>query len=168
MNSKNDFEEIYIQYSDKIYRFLYVHLQDAYLSEDLVSEVFIKAWKNWKNFKPDFIQAWLYKIANNTLIDFYRSKKEKKKVSIEDYAESEELSYDREFIEEIHKNEEIKKLNKAIESLPKKLKDVAILRFIENLSAKEAGKILKISEVNVRVLQHRALSKLKEIIKNEK
>lgn len=168
MNSKNEFEEVYIQYSDKIYRFLYVHLHDVFVSEDLVSEVFIKAWKNWKNFKPDFIQAWLYKIANNTLIDFYRSKEEKKKVSLEDYLESEELSYDKEFIEEIHKNEEVKRLNKAINALPKNLKDVAILRFIENLPAKEAGSILKISEVNVRVLQHRALLKLKELLKNEK
>lgn len=146
-----------------------MHVQDAFISEDLVSDVFVKAWKNWKNFKPDFIQAWLYKIANNTLIDFYRSKKSaswrKKEVSLEDYLESEELSYDKEFVEEIHRNEEIKKLNKAINELPKNLKDVAILRFIENLPAKETGSILKISEVNVRVLQHRALVKLREILK---
>jgi len=43
---------------------------------------------------------------------------------------------------------------------------VAILRFIEGLSAKEVAVILEVSEVNVRVLQHRALVKLKEEMKD--
>lgn len=169
MNSSDDFEAVYIQYSDRIFRFLYLHTQNSFLSEDITSEVFVKAWKNWKKFKPDFVQAWLYKIANNALIDHYRSKKNKRDSSLENSIDTgQEPFYDKDFIEEIHKNDEFKKLNKALNSLPKNLKDVAILRFIEELPAKETGRILKISEVNVRVLQHRALIKLKEIFKNEK
>ena len=169
MQSRPNFEELYIQYSDKIFRFLYLHTQNSFLSEDITSEVFVKAWKNWKKFKPDFVQAWLYKIANNALIDHYRSKKNKEKISLEDSIDTgKEPSYDRDLIEEIYKNDEFKKLNKALNSLPKNLKDAAILRFIEELPAKETGRILKISEVNVRVLQHRALVKLKEIFKSEK
>lgn len=169
MNSSKDFEEIYLQYSDKIFRFLYLHTKDPYLSEDITSEVFVRAWKNWKKFKPDYVSAWLYKIANNILIDYWRSKKSaswRKEVSLEEIiGAGAEPSYDKDFIEEIQKNEDIKGLKSAVDLLPENLKNVVILRFIEGMSAKEASEILKISEVNVRVLQYRALIKLKEVLK---
>ncbi|MDO8657425.1 MAG: sigma-70 family RNA polymerase sigma factor [Candidatus Levybacteria bacterium] len=166
MNSDEDFEAAYLKYSDKIFRFLYLHTKDPYLSEDITSEVFVRAWKNWKKFKPDYVQAWLYKIANNILIDYWRSKKNKKDVSLEETINAGmEPSYDKDFIEEIQKNEDIKVLKSAVDLLPENLKNVVILRFIEGMSAKEASEILKISEVNVRVLQYRALIKLKEKLK---
>ncbi|RJQ36264.1 RNA polymerase sigma factor [Candidatus Microgenomates bacterium] len=167
MHFDEEFEEIYHEHSDKIFRFIYLHTQDFYLSEDFTSEVFLKAWKNWEKFKPDFTKAWLYKIANNLLIDYWRNNKNKKKISLEIMVEEGiEPSYDEDLIEKIQKDETIKKINNALKELPKNLKDVAILRFIEGLSSKESGEILKLSEGNIRVLQHRALVKLKEILKN--
>src|SRR3989344_1195401 len=69
-------------------------------------------------------------------------------------------------LEKIQRDEEANLLARALEVLPEKLKRVAILRFIEGLSAKEVAVILEVSEVNVRVLQHRALVKLKEEMKD--
>lgn len=169
MKKYEEFAEVYLQYSDKIFRFLYWRASDKRIAEDLTGEVFVKAWKNWKNFKPDYLQAWLYKIASNVLVDYWRSKKNKKDVSLEQSIdEGNEPSYDENLIEKIDKDDEIKKLNHALNSLPKNLKDVAVLRFIEEMKASQVAKILNISEVNVRVLQHRALLKLKEILKNER
>src|SRR3989344_3477543 len=121
MNSKQQFEEIYIKYSDKIYRYVYLNLNDPYLAEDIVSEVFLRLWKKWKTIRLDFIQALLYKIAKNIIVDYYR----KQKISL----------------------------------LPQNLREVLILRFIEEMPAREVGKILDTTEVNIRVLQYRAIQK---------
>lgn len=169
MSSKNDFEEAYLEYSDKIFRFIYFKTSDAYLAEDITGEVFIKAWKNWGKFDGEYIKAWLYKIANNILIDHWRSKNSKnskKNVSLEETVEAGiEPSYDEDLVERITKDDNIKKISEALKKLPQNLKEVAILRFVEEMSAKEVGQILKITEGNVRVLQHRALVKLREMLK---
>ena len=167
MRFNEEFENVYIRYSDKIYRYLYLNTKDPYLAEDITAEVFLRAWKKWKALKKDFIQALLFKIAKNILIDYFRKQKNKKQLSLETAIEKGiEPSYDEDLIERMHLDEKIKNVTKALEFLPNNLKEVVILRFIEELSAKEAADIMKTTEGNIRVLQYRALVKLKEIFKN--
>lgn len=163
-----DFEKIYLKYSDKIYRYIYLNTLDPYLSEDITSETFLRIWKNWGKIKPDFMQALLYKTAKNILIDHYRKHGNAKKVSLEETVEKGiEPSYDEDLIEKINNDDNIKRINEAIKLLPNNLREVLVLRFINDLSAKEAAEILDTTEINVRVLQYRALKQLKEVIKNE-
>lgn len=168
MRFTEDFEETYKKYSDKIYRYVYVNTSDPYLAEDITSEVFLRIWKRWNSLKPDYMQALLYKTAKNIIIDHYRKRKNGKKVSLEEMTENGiEPSYDEDLISKIQNDDNIKRVNQAIALLPDNLRDVIILRFTQDLSAKEAAEILEMSEVNVRVLQYRGLKKLKEVLKNE-
>ncbi len=168
MQTHEDFGKVYQKYSDKIFKFVYFKTSDYYLAEDITGEVFTRAWKNWDKFKPDYTQAWFYRIANNLIIDHWRKQKNKKETSLEKTMESSsEPSYDEDLIEKMSKDNKILKLNTALKKLPNKLKEVAILRFIDELSAREVGEILNLSEVNVRVLQYRALKKLKEYFNHE-
>lgn len=159
---KEEFREIYLKYSEKIFRFLFWHVGSKIEADDLTSEVFYRAFKNWKKFDGKYIQAWLYRIARNLLTDYYRGKKT---VSLE---KASTVAFEPEFEEEIAKKENIVRIKSALQELPGNLKEVVILRFFENLSAAKVGEILSISEVNVRVLQFRALKKLKEILNNER
>ncbi|MCL4354774.1 RNA polymerase sigma factor [Patescibacteria group bacterium] len=169
MHFNEEFDVIYIRYSDKIYRYLYLQTQNPYLAEDITAEVFLRAWKNWEKIKHDFIQALLFKIAKNILIDYWRKQKYKKEFSLETKMEEGfDASYDEDLIEKIHKDDSIKEVQRALSQLPSNLRDVVILRFIEELSAKEAADILNITEGNVRVLQYRALAKLKEVFKSDR
>lgn len=166
--SKNDFEEAYNLYFDKIFRFVFFKTRDFQLSEDITSEVFARAWKNWEKFKPDYTQAWFYKIANNLLIDHWRKNKNRKLVSLENLSEAGyEPFFEEEFIEKINTDMEIKKIYNALEKLAENLREVLVLRIIDDFSTKEVSEILKISEGNVRILQYRGLKKLKEILENE-
>lgn len=168
MRFSKDFENLYLKYSDKIYKYIYLNTNDPYLSEDITSETFLRIWKNWKNIKPDFMQALLYKTAKNIIIDNFRKHGNAKKVSLEAIVEQGiEPSYDEDLIEKITSSDNIKKVNDAIKLLPENLREVMILRFINDFPAKEAAEILDTTEVNIRVLQYRALKKLKEVIKNE-
>ena len=67
MRFSKDFENIYLEYSDKIYRYVYLNTNDPYLAEDITSEVFLRIWKNWNRIKQDFMQALLYKTAKNII-----------------------------------------------------------------------------------------------------
>ena len=167
MQFRKDFQDIYLKYSDKIFKYLYFITKDPYLAEDITSEVFLRIWKAWNKIKPDFMQALLYKTAKNILIDYYRKHKNEKKVSLEETIEKGlEPSYDEDLIERIYKDENLKKINNALILLPENLKEVIILRFVNDLSSKEAAQVLDTSESNIRVLQYRGLKKLKEVLKN--
>lgn len=162
MGSFNEFETMYMTYSDQIYRFLYWQTNDPGLAEDLTSDTFMKAWRARESFdKGTNEKAWLYRIARNTLTDHWRKKRE---VAAEDI---DELSfYDDGVAERIDRELEAKLLAKALAKLPEKLRQVVSLRFIQRLSAKEVAKIVETSEGNVRLLQYRALAKLKGYLKD--
>ena len=147
MQFSKEFEDIYIKYSDKIYRYIYLSTFDPYLSEDITSETFLKIWKSWERIKRDFIQALLYKTAKNILIDHWRKHKNGKKVSLETTVElGLEPSYDEDLIEKMHKDANLQKINDALKLVPENLKEVLILRFVDL-------KILN-SLVNIRRLNY--------------
>ena len=158
---KERFSMVYQEYVEDIYRFVLVHVSDADLAEDLTADTFTKAWKYIEANKFDFKQtrAWLYTIARNRMNDHWR-----KKPTIP-------LSEDIEIIDEheahgetIDRQLEAKQIVKAVRSLPEDMKSVVTLRFLQNLSVRETAERLNMSESNVRVVQFRALKKLKKVL----
>ena len=71
---KKWFEKIYYHYMPKIYRFYYFKLSNKQLAEDLTSELFLKAYKGLRktSLNSKAFNVWIYKIANNLLIDYFR------------------------------------------------------------------------------------------------
>jgi RNA polymerase sigma-70 factor (ECF subfamily) len=70
---------LYERYIDKIYKFVYYKIFNTEVTEDLVSEVFVSVLDKIDTFQVNEnanFSAWLYKIANNKVIDFYRTNKE--------------------------------------------------------------------------------------------
>src|ERR1044071_3275081 len=71
------FAKLYDVYVERVSRYIYFRVSEEFEMEDLVSQVFLKAWENLDRYKPGtspFI-AWLYTIARNLVIDHYRTKK---------------------------------------------------------------------------------------------
>jgi len=165
------FEKIYRKHGPKVFRFLYWKTSDIETTKDLVQEVFLKAFKKIKSFKIKkgvSISCWLLRIARNTVIDFYRTSKPTYSLeALEDpvlkLASSQPLPS-----QLTQRNLENERLKKALAKLPEIQREVIVLRFIEGLSSKEVGEILKKSDGAIRIIQYRALKKLREILKNEK
>ena len=159
---RDAFGKLYLKYLDAIYRYIYFRVnQDQVVAEDLTETVFFKAWENVKNFKENSgtFKAWLYMIAQNTVIDHYR--KPQKTVQSD-----ENFIHETDNIEEKLMNEyEIKNLNQALSYLTDEQREVIILKYIEEASNEEIGKILNKKEDAVRAMQHRALEKLRKILK---
>jgi RNA polymerase sigma-70 factor (ECF subfamily) len=157
IESSDQFEDIYKSNKPLIYRFMFWRTKDQMLAEDLTSSVFEKAWRTHKSFTGGSAKAWLYRIAHTTLIDYWRKNKE---ISDDD-AISRVVSDTAELDVALDHSIEVAKLQKALAKLPKDMRRVVHLRFIEGQSARETAKRLGISEANVRVIQYRALKKLR-------
>lgn len=159
---RDAFGKLYTLYLDKLYRYVFFRVgQNKELAEDITSEIFLKAWKNLDDFKDGSFQAWVYTIARNKVIDFYRTNKNHDKLE-------ETILDDKNNIEdEILNKIEIEEVKKAINNLTQEQQEVIILKFIEDMKNTEISKILNKKEDAIRALQHRAIRQLKEIIREK-
>ena len=160
---KQAFGMLYSQYLDEIYRFVFFKVESKQTAEDITEETFVKAWKNLpKIIKKDGriknFRAWLYRIANNSVIDYYRKKKPVGELS--DSRPNNMLLPE----EVVIKQENSHQLTLSVKELEPDFQEIIILRMVNQLSHKEVASIMNISESHSRVLLYRALKKLKEIL----
>lgn len=150
---------MYNTYADDIFRYLLVRVRERHLAEDLTADAFTKAWSRLGSFDFKQTRPWLYKIAKNTLTDYWRKKRpiaSEAEVEVVSNAESVEKQVDNKLLAET--------IQAALVELPEEMRSVITLRFILGYSAKKTGNSLGISEGNVRIIQYRALKKLKELM----
>lgn len=161
LESGDNFESAYKSYAQSIYKFLFWRTKDTHLSEDLTSKTFEKAWVSRKSFHGGSEQAWLYRIARNVLIDHWRKKKDLLTEDMDSVQEDSRPST----AELLDKKLQLQALQKALHKLPDDMHAVVSMRFIEGMSCKQVAKELHLGESNVRVIQYRALKKLKGYLK---
>jgi len=157
------FGELYGIHIDRIYRYIYYQVRDKSVSEDLTEEVFLKAWTGIKKFSwkgPPF-SSWLYKIAHNHIVDYFRTSRQLYRLDQSIQANSGNPE------EEAEEHVTIKGLMDAIAELPHQQQQVIILKFIEGLENHEIEGILGKSRGAIRVMQMRALATLRETLSRE-
>lgn len=164
--AKQEFSRIYDKYIEKIYRFIFLKVNSKETAEDLTSETFLRAWEIFKNGNPEIenISAFLYQIARNLVIDFYR---EKNKTSVF----SADLGYPiidpRQNLEEkIKLNSDLELIRKAISELNEDYQNAIIWYYIDDLSIKEVANLLGKTENATRVLISRAMKALRTKLEN--
>ena len=155
------FEGMYRANEPLIHRYMFWRTRDEMLAQDLTSNVFVKAWRTRKSFVGGSAKSWLYRIARTTLIDYWRKKKD---LPDDGSLISKEASNAPSLEEELDRGLALEELHKALRQLPPEMYEVIRLRFIEGMTIREASKRLHISEVNVRVIQYRALKKLRSFM----
>jgi RNA polymerase sigma-70 factor (ECF subfamily) len=156
-------EKLFAYVYSKIYRFIYYRTGNKNQAEDLTGDVILKIAKALPRQRGNF-NSWIYKIARNSVIDFYRRQSTRKsKISIEEMTG--ELPNGRKDFTERILNEE--SLRNAMKLLTDKQKEVIILKFIEGYKNKEIAGLIGISEGAVKLLQFRALKAMREYFKGE-
>ncbi len=160
---KEAYGQLYDHYIAPIYRFVLVKVTDKDEAQDLTHEVFLSAWQNLKNYKHQGFpfSSWLYQIARNKVIDHYRTKK----IHSDVYELDEDLV---KVVGAVESNLDIglamDHVKTALSRLSEEQQDVIVMKFIEDLSNEEIANIMGKSEGAVRLLQHRAVNNLKEIL----
>lgn len=162
--NKNAFSELYEYYITPIFRFVFFRVRNRLDAEDLTQGIFLKTWNYLPNYKQkkDPFSSWLYAIARNTVIDFWRKKKD---WSISELGEN-TIKEERRPIDDLIEEEgDLRAVKEAIELLTDEQQEVIILKFIDGLSNKEISKIIGKREDAIRQLQSRAIRILREYLK---
>ncbi len=152
--------EIYDTYSPGIYRYSMRLLGDVSLAEDCVADTFARFLKSLQERRGprDNLQAYLYRIAHNWIVDLYRNNKET--VELSDALRSEADFPE----EEAEKNIRQKQVRKAIRSLTPDQQQVISLKYLEEWSNEEIARVLTKPVGAVKSIQHRALKSLYKLL----
>jgi RNA polymerase sigma-70 factor (ECF subfamily) len=134
--------------------------------EDVVQNIFIKVYVNINSFrKGQRFSSWLYGIAHNESIDYWRKNKKHANISLDENIELASILSSGENIEEdLFRKEEGEHIRMILDQLPVKFKEVLVLRYLEDKDYQEISDILKKPVSTIGTLLHRAKAYLKKIL----
>ena len=151
------FGQIYDQFVEKIYRFVYFKVGRREVAEDLTQNIFMKALEHLNNYRNEgSFNAWIFAISRNTIIDHYRTKKGD--ISLDLVKEPAGVDN----TQSLEIKEEFEQVFKVLQDFSDVEQEVVILHSIEQYSFAEIAEITDRSQEYLRVIKHRALKKLKE------
>jgi RNA polymerase sigma-70 factor (ECF subfamily) len=158
-------EGLYNDYFKKIARYAYVRIGDKVEAEDIAGEVFLKALDSLKTYQERGLpmQAWLFKIAHNLVVDRLAKQSKHKSVPLEMV----EIAEKGDPVSKAEINLEMERVTEAMKNLTEDQRTVVSLRFLGGLSSKEVAQLLNKNDGAVRQMQCEALEKLRNIL-NEK
>ncbi|MFC1980929.1 sigma-70 family RNA polymerase sigma factor [Chloroflexota bacterium] len=159
---ENMLSDLYQEYYDKISHYAYARIGNRAEAEDIAGEVFLRALKSLGSYQERDVpmQAWLFKIAHNLVIDYFRKTANQKTVPIDDLPLRSKDNP--QAIAE--KNIELERVKKAMQYLTEEQREVVNLRFFGGLTSKESGQLLKKSDGAVREMQRAAIEKLRTLL----
>lgn len=155
-----EFEKIYRDYFDDVYRYIRRLSGDEHTAEEIASETFFKAMRSISSFRGDCeIRVWLCQIAKNCYYTYL--KKSKKTDNVDDVELSELPSEESTIEEQCMKHEEAARIRTILHNVSEPYKEVFMWRVFAELSFKQIGKIFGKSENWACVTYHRAKTMIK-------
>lgn len=160
------FGRVYDMFAQRIFRYVRLKISSREEAEDILQEVFVRAFGSIGTLDPKKMNfsAWLYRVASNTINDFYRKKY--RTPEIVDIEAGMQIAGNSSPERDTETRLSMETVNKAIKLLPVQYRQVLELRFAQEFSVAETAKILGKTGLAVRLIQHRALKKLENIIAN--
>ncbi|MGB9669299.1 MAG: RNA polymerase sigma factor [Anaerolineales bacterium] len=159
------FGEIFERHASGIYRYFYVHLNNAQEAEDLMADVFFRTWKalpEYRQINDVPFRVFLFRIARNRLVDYYRSRNNRQS----DWVLDEDINdiQDEKVVQEAENQTLQIEIRAMMNHLREDYRSVIELRFFGGLSPEETAQVMGRSEGAVRVLQHRALVAIAKLL----
>ena len=162
-------EEVYEQYFPLVYNYVYYRLLNRENSEDVVSQVFLKVMQHLHRFDPEkaSMKTWLLRIADHTLIDFYRRQKPCVSYTQEDLNLENTLNthFDREYDRIL--NPKRKLLLDALKTLPERDRTFIYYKYFLHTTNREIALRMQMNENTVAAVLARARKKLQAILKDQ-
>jgi RNA polymerase sigma-70 factor, ECF subfamily len=157
---RHAFGKLYDEYVPRIYRYIFLKVSRKHDAEDLTHQVFLSAWESIGRYelKGFPFSSWLYRIASNAVIDFYRTSRSHQDIETvpeDTFAETPELD------RTLDISQEFGVVKMALAKLETDQQNVLIMKFIDDRTNKEIAQALSKTEGAVRVIQHRALKQLR-------
>jgi RNA polymerase sigma-70 factor, ECF subfamily len=152
------FAELYDRFVERIYRYIYYKIGCKADAQDLTAQVFLKALEAIGNYRwtgrP--FDAWLYRIAHNAIVDYYRTRRET--WPLDEMTAGEEP---RDQLDQVTRQQwTVEVLQRALLHLTDQQQEVVILRFLEGYSVGEVAQVMGRKPGAIRTLQYRALTRM--------
>jgi RNA polymerase sigma-70 factor (ECF subfamily) len=157
------FASIYERLAPKVYSYLYHHANGrAHVAEDLVEDVFVKVLEKLGSYQNRGLPfaSWVYRIAHNHLVDYFRTQPRQGVVSIDDCYHLVEPHAERSLDQTLTHTE----LAKALKLLTEDQRRVIILRFLQGLNIVETARVIGKTDDAVKKLQARGLMALRRVL----
>ena len=156
------FNQDFNSHSETLRNYLYYQCKNIEQAEDLVQNAFVKLWKHCKKVILEKAKAFLFATAKN---EFYNQVAHQKIVL--KYAKEPQQTFDNETPEyKMEEDEFMEKLQKAINDLPDGQREVFLLNRMDKKSYKEIAEMMGVSQKAIEKRMHKALVKMREIVKN--
>lgn len=157
------FAVLYDLYAARIYRYIFYKVNHTFDAEDLTAEVFLRAFEKIQSYEVREcpFSSWLYRIAHNAVVDYYRLKGKEMTRTLGDNEILGSERHNPEIV--ILSNLDSNDLCHALQKLTDEQREVVLLRFIEGLPAKQVAEIVNKPEGAVRALQRRGLKAISRI-----
>ncbi|OQX25881.1 MAG: hypothetical protein BWK80_13295 [Desulfobacteraceae bacterium IS3] len=168
--NKAALEELLRLFREDIFRMVYYRVRSRMDAEDLTQDIFMQMMKHLPDLKDaDRFRPWLFRIAVNRVTDFHRKKKLLSFLGTAADVEASFFTTGQALTEQSDnpENDMLKKefreqFRKFAESLPRREREVFLLRFSDHLGIREISEILKKNESTVKTHLYRALNKFRE------
>ena len=164
------FTEAYDQNVSDIYRFVYFKIGSDEEAKDLTSAIFLKTWNHIQNNTLEdakTLRALLYKVARNVIIDHYRDKGSHRPLSLDDEKNPIDIADETNHSEVLDQRQDLELIKSKLPLLKEEYREIIIMRFINDLDLEEIADITQKRKGNVRVLLHRALTALRELVEQD-
>ncbi len=154
--------QLYEENFDRIYRYIVLKIGDRTEAEDMTQQVFLNALKSITSFqwRGMAFSAWLFRIAHNQIVDYYRKKSKRVTVPLDESLPAGDEDPEQVTVRKM----EIAELVLATKKLTKAQQEVISLRFAGELSVAEAARVMGKSEGAVKALQHSAIAALRRVM----
>lgn len=163
------FGQLYDRHAERIYRFIFLKIGHKNDTEDLLHEVFLAGWRTIGSYELRSaipFTSWLYRIAGNRVIDWYRTRKNNP--SLDEMTESNTLPVElastghAALLDALDRGFAMDAVMKGIRELNNTEQTVLLMRYVEDLSPEETAHATGKTAGAVRLIQHRAIAKLKK------
>lgn len=161
------FARFYDDHAENIYRFVLLKVSSPEVAEDITSETFLKTWQYINDATEEIrdLKAFLYRVARNLVIDYYRQKA-KSDLPTDDNILDQLPDEQKDSYMQLERSGDLDHILFCISKLKNEYQEVLLLRYIDELSIAEIAAVLGKKKGAVRVLLHRAMKTLKNIVED--
>jgi RNA polymerase sigma-70 factor (ECF subfamily) len=161
---ETEFLAAFDEHSDALFRHCFIRVRDRELAKDIVQETFTRTWDYLgKGKKVEHLRAFLYRVANNLIVD---SSRRKRSTSLDTMIDEDGFEVADENTVNPADIPDARLAMKLLATLDEMYRSVIVLRFIDGLTPKEIAQTLGVTENVVSVRIYRGIEKLKTIVRN--
>ena len=159
---KQAYGELYLAYASRLRRYLTFKLPTEHDADEVLAEVFLKAWDYLISTPVESLGGLLFSIGRHRVADYYRAKGRREETASEEFEKDLLFVDDGKSAEGIRDRAEAELLRSAIQALPHDQQAVILLRYFDGLSVSDVAEHLQKTDNHIRVLTHRGLKAIRE------